>query len=183
MGGVAASLAEVHPLILSKLLVESWSNFADFTVKQIVGLFSCFCDVKVAEDMKACKPSTESSFLNYRLGEVIGLVDEFRQIEYDAGLETGISYDTILQFDLADLAMKWLDLEDEGSCKIFIRDELSAKSISVGDFNKAMLKIVTIAKEFTGIAEMLSDVALLHKLGQIEGGLLKYVATSQSLYV
>jgi superfamily II RNA helicase len=183
MGAIASSLAEIHPLILSKLLVKSWSNFADFTSKSLVGMFSCFCDVKVAEDMKACRPNTESSFLNYRLGEVIGLVDEFRQIEYDAGLETGISYDTMLQFDLADLAMKWHDLEDEVSCKVFIRDELSAKSISVGDFNKAMLKIVTIAKEFTGIAEMLGDVGLLHKLGQIEGGLLKYVATSQSLYV
>jgi DEAD/DEAH box helicase len=183
MGVIAASLAEVHPLILSKLLFSRWSNFADFTVKQIIGLFACFCDVKVPEDMKACKPSTESSFLNYRLSEVVELVDQFRQLEYDAGLETGISYDTILQYDLADLAMKWHDLEDEVSCKVFIRDELSAKSISVGDFNKAMLKIVTIAKEFTGIAEMLGDVALLHKLGQIERGLLKYVATSQSLYV
>ena len=183
MGKVASSLAEIHPLILSKLMFSRWSNLTEFTSKRLIGLFSCFTDIKVAEDMKACRPKTESEFLNYRLGEVISIVDEFRQLEYDAGLETGISYDTMLQFDLADLAMKWFDLQDEAACRIFIRDELSEKSISVGDFNKAMLKIVTITKEFIGIAEIIDDVGLLHKLTLIEGGLLKYVATSQSLYV
>ena len=183
IGFVASSLAEIHPLILSKLMFSRWSNFAEFTSKRLIGLFSCFADIKVAEDMKASRPNTESEFLNYRLGEVSELIDEFRQLEYDAGLDTGISYDTMLQFDLADLAMKWFDLSDEAACRIFIRDEVSAKSISVGDFNKALLKIVTIAKEFMSVAEMISDVGLLHKLTLIESGLLKYVATSQSLYV
>jgi superfamily II RNA helicase len=183
IGFVASSLAEIHPLILSKLMFSRWSNFAEFTSKRFIGLFSCFADIKVAEDMKASRPKTESEFLNYRLSEVSELIDEFRQLEYDAGLDTGISYDTMLQFDLADLAMKWFDLPDEAACRIFIRDEVSAKSISVGDFNKALLKIVTIAKEFMSVAEAISDVGLLHKLTLIESGLLKYVATSQSLYV
>jgi superfamily II RNA helicase len=183
IGITAASIAEIHPLILSKLMFSRWANFTDFSSQYLVGLFSCFTDVKVAEDMKACKPNSESSFLNYRICEVIEMVDDFRQLEHDAGVWTGISYDNMLQFDLANLAMKWYHLEDEVSCKLFIHNELSEKSISIGDFNKAMLKIVTIAKEFIGIAETIGDVGLLYKLGQIEGGLLKYVATSQSLYV
>jgi hypothetical protein len=46
-----------------------------------------------------------------------------------------------------------------------------------------MLKIVTIAKEFMNIAEAVGNVELMHKLNQIEGLVLKYVTTSQSLYV
>uniref|UniRef100_A0A6C0D3L3 Helicase n=1 Tax=viral metagenome TaxID=1070528 RepID=A0A6C0D3L3_9ZZZZ len=183
MGKMAASIAEIHPLILSKLMVTRWDSFADFTPKLLVGLFACFTDVKVPEDERSSRPQSDSDFLNYRLTEVVEMANDYQLIENEFQVDTGIHYDNILQFDLADLAMKWYDLEDEFTCKIFIRDELSAKSISVGDFNKAMLKIVTITKEFIGVAETLGDVGLLHKLGQIEGNLLKYVATSQSLYV
>jgi superfamily II RNA helicase len=183
IGKCAASLAEIHPLILSKLMLDHWSNFSEFKPEHLVGLFSCFTDIKVPEDSKVSHPKSESEFLNYRMNEVIELNDAFRQLEYDASLETGISYDNMLQFDLMDLSMKWYHLPDEVSCKMFIRDELSVKSISIGDFNKAMLKIVTITKEFISIAELSEDIDLLYKLSQIEGALLKYVATSQSLYV
>jgi len=47
------------------------------------------------------------------------------------------------------------------------------------------LKISVIAKEFAGVCEMVGDlgVELLHKLKMVDSFILKYVATSQSLYV
>ena len=79
--------------------------------------------------------------------------------------------------------MMWCDCATEHDCKSFIQNEVAEKSISIGDFTKAMLKIVTIAKEFMNIAEAVGNVELMHKLNQIEGLVLKYVTTSQSLYV
>jgi hypothetical protein len=60
---------------------------------------------------------------------------------------------------------------------------ISEKEISIGDFTKAMMKIVTVAKELMNVCELLGAIDLMYKLNQIEGMVLKYVLTSQSLYV
>jgi hypothetical protein len=79
--------------------------------------------------------------------------------------------------------MKWSMCEDELSCKQILQNDLYEKDISVGDFNKALLKIVTISKEFMKMFEMQDKVEELQKFSLIEKYVLKYVATSQSLYV
>ena len=79
--------------------------------------------------------------------------------------------------------MIWCECTTEHDCKSFIQNEVAGKSISIGDFTKSMLKIVTITKEFMNIGEITGNIELMHKLNQIEGFVLKYVTTSQSLYV
>jgi len=54
---------------------------------------------------------------------------------------------------------------------------------SVGEFTKAMLKLVTISRELVSVCEDAGRVDVVYKLNEIEGLVLKYVATSQSLYV
>jgi len=53
----------------------------------------------------------------------------------------------------------------------------------VGDFVKAILKISTIAKELSNVAEEYGKIELLNKLSKLDGLILKYVTMSQSLYV
>jgi hypothetical protein len=60
---------------------------------------------------------------------------------------------------------------------------LADKSISIGDFTKAMLKITTIVKEWMNVFEIIGNIEALHKFTGIEILLLKYITTSQSLYV
>jgi hypothetical protein len=79
--------------------------------------------------------------------------------------------------------MTWCECATEYDCKSFIQNEVASKSISIGDFTKSMLKIVTITKEFMNFAETIGQIEFMHKLNQIEGLVLKYVTTSQSLYV
>ena len=86
-------------------------------------------------------------------------------------------------FDLIDLSMKWCNCEDELTCRQFIENEVKQYNISIGDFTKAMLKIVTISKEWINIFEQLHYVEAQHKFSLIEPMVLKYVMTSQSLYV
>jgi len=95
-------------------------------------------------------------------------------------MRTGISYSDALMFDIIDESMEWCDCVSEEECKLFIQTKLSEKEISVGDFTKAMMKISTIAKE---LSMSIENTELLFKLSQVDELILKYIATTQSLYV
>ena len=182
LGTIASNIAEIHPLIVSQLL-NKWDYFKDFTTVQLIGLFSCFTDVKVHSDCKSSIPVTDDVFLLNRIKEVNNMYNSFAEIETDKQMITGIQYDDSLQFDIIDFSMKWCNCETVEDCKWFIQTDLQDKSISIGDFTKAMLKIVTIAREWMNVFELIGNMEALYKFTQIENHVLKYIATSQSLYV
>ena len=128
-------------------------------------------------------PHSEDAFLQGKLKELQNMYAYYQNKEYEVGINTGIRYEDSLIFDMTDFAMKWCDCSDEQECKYFIQNDIAEKSISVGDFNKGMLKIVTISRELANVCEQIGQIELLHKLSQIEGLVLKYITTSQSLYV
>jgi hypothetical protein len=84
---------------------------------------------------------------------------------------------------MIEYAIKWSHLDNEIDCKLFIQNVVSEKGISIGDFTKSMLKIVTISKEWISVFEELGNVDIVYKLSKIEGMIMKYVTTAQSLYV
>ena len=183
-GKMAAKIGEVHPLVWSKCILEKWNSFAGFSEKQIIGILSCITDIKIPEEYHFDTPnSVPDVFLKQRLVE---LQDEYRtyeNIEFERNLRTGISYDSVLQFDIIEEAMKWCDCETEEQCKYFIYSVLSEKNIGIGDFTKAMLKIATIAREWTAIPILSEHTECIFKLSQIDRLVLKYIATNQSLYL
>lgn len=181
-GQLAAHTAEIHPLVITDLLYK-WNQMCDFSVVEIVGLLSCFVDIKVAEDQKQIEPNCENKFLKSKIVELQETVSMYQSIELETQMYTGIDYDMLL-YDLVDDIMYWCtQCVDEYTCKSFIQTRLAAKRISVGDFTKACLKICAIAKEWIGVGELFGYVEWIHKLSQIEKLLLKYIATTQSLYV
>jgi hypothetical protein len=185
LGKIASSLAEIHPLIMSIVLVDA-DYFDRLDSKQLTGLFSCFTDVKIASELRASIPSCTDETLNNLVRKMRGLADTFEKAEQDLGLFTGIRYDELLMFDMIQYSMDWTDCATEPACKYFIQSVISEKGISVGDFTKAMMKVVTIAKELENVCENVFEggkLDLLYKLRQIENLVLKYVLTSQSLYV
>lgn len=190
LGMIASNIAEIHPLILTKWISvgdnekNSWNYFADFTPIQLVGLFSCFTDVKVASDMKLTNTHTlEDTFLKKRITEMAESYRTYDDREADMDIRSGIRYNDAIIYDMVDISMKWCECSDEISCKVFIQSVVANKGISIGDFTKAMLKIVTISKEWINVCELAGSMDLLFKLTSIEGLVLKYVATTQSLYV
>ena len=182
LGKVASSIAEIHPLIFSKILLTT-NYFQDFTSKQLIGLFSCFTDVKVDNDQRLSVPKSNDSLLVTTIQEMNKQYQYMQNIEITTEVHTGIIYEDALIFDIIDDSMEWCDCSNEMECKIFIQTKIADKGISVGDFTKAMLKIATIVKEISGICEELQQLDLLYKLNQIEPMILKYITTSQSLYV
>jgi hypothetical protein len=106
--------------------------------------------------------------------------EEYARLELDLGL---YSADVAFTYDLVDLMEKWCACETEAECKWFIQNELGEREISVGDFTKAVLKIVVIVKEYQAVAEATSNLSFLTSLKEVGPLVLKYVATNQSLYV
>jgi superfamily II RNA helicase len=181
LGKMASGIAEIHPLCLS-LLINRW-NLNEFSIQQLIGLFSCFTDVKVPEDLRMYRPNIDDDFLKSKIMEVVEMYKKYCGREEDLELCTGIRYDDDLQFDMIDFAMEWSQLDNETDCKIFIQNIVSEKGISIGDFTKSMLKIVTISKEWISVFEELDNIVVVYKLSKIEEMILKYVTTAQSLYV
>jgi superfamily II RNA helicase len=182
MGKVASCLAETHPLIMSRMMFDT-NYFKSYSTVQLIGLFSCFTDVKIAAELRASIPKCQDEFLNNSIRKMGVWCESYEKIERESNLYTGIKYDELLMYDMVQYSMEWTGRSTEQECKYFIQATISEKGISVGDFTKAMMKIVTIAKELENVCETLEQIELLHKLRQIENLVLKYVLTSQSLYV
>ena len=181
-GKIASNLAEIHSVIGAIMTVE-WIFFKEFTVKQLIGLFSCFTDIKVPEDNRRMAPHSKDSFLKTRIQELTTFVLEFEKNEWNIGLDTGIHYDDLLCYDIVDEIQEWTECETEEQCKYFIQTQIYDKEISIGEFTKAVLKIATIVKEFMNVAEEMGEVEMLFKMTQIEPLILKYITTAQSLYI
>jgi len=181
-GVLAGNIAEVHPIPLTKLIMDN-AYFAEFSSKQLVGLFSCFTDIKIPSDQRCSVPRIDDYDLNNLINNLAGFYKKLEYAESDNDVNTGIRYENALVYDMIDYSMQWCECTTEEECKYFIQNVISEKEISIGDFTKAMMKIVTVTKELMNICEISGAIDLLYKLNQIEGMVLKYVLTSQSLYV
>lgn len=187
LGEMASYMAEIHPMIWSSAIMKKWDFMRDFTVKQMVGVFSCATDVKVSSDVKRELPHCEDGWLQSRIVELCNLYVDLEGAEHAMSLENRRGEEYELMFDIIDESMAWCDCSTELECKEFIHTRLTPKGISTGDFAKAMLKVATITREMSSFGLMMDfckeQVEWLNKLSQIEGLVLKYIVTNQSLYV
>jgi superfamily II RNA helicase len=182
LGKLAANIAEINGVVFAEMMVKT-NYFETFSVKQLIGLFSCFTDVKVAEDQRFSIPRSSDAFLQSNVSSLRDLYKKYEDIEFAYNIFTGVDYENALIYDMLDIVDKWCDCQNETECKYFVYSVLKEKEISIGDFTKAILKISTIGKEITGLCEENGLVDLMHKLSQIDGMILKYITTTQSLYI
>jgi len=182
-GKMASKIAEVHPLIWTDCIWNKWDFMSRFEVKQIIGILSCLTDIKVGQDHKIYVPKTSDSFVKNRIIELQDEYSKYFDMECLKEMRTGIDYENVLNFDIIDEAMEWCDCSCEEECKLFIQSRLGEKEIGIGDFTKAMMKIATIAKEFQMCYNSDVNIEWQYKLSQIDDLVLKYIATTQSLYV
>ena len=176
LGNIASNIAEIHPLILSEIMTK-WSNFEQFSTIQLIGLLSCFTDIRVPDDMRVHTLDISDTFLESKIKSIQLHYDRYSDLEQEYNVNTGLNYANPLIYDMVEFSMKWCECTTETECKQFLQNDVYTMSISVGDFTKAMLKIVTISKELIHVCEQLNLVELQHKLSQIEDMVLKYITT------
>ena len=177
-GHVAALLQEAHPLALADLYYGT-NKFASLDAAQLAGLFSCFYPLAVSDELRihACGYSTMKD-ITLLMKERL---DYYLKCEEDAYLITGANYD--ITYDLLPHVLAWCDSQNEVECKLAIQTMKKETGVFIGEFVKALLKVNAIALEFERVCEMTQNIALLEKLREIPKLTLKYIATSQSLYL
>jgi hypothetical protein len=181
-GKYASVIQEAHCLVLAELL-DCTDLFNDFTSEDLVGLFSCFTNIKVSDDFKTYSSNnlTEKKALNNLLYHTQELLDKYNNAETSNNIDSGETYE--FHYDIVNYAMEWCNCENENECKNIVYKLQQEKDIFLGEFVKAILKINNLVNEMISICEQFGYVELQHKLSEIPNKTLKFVATNQSLYV
>ena len=176
-GRIAAQLQEVHPLAMTDLYFGT-NKFASLDAAQIAGLFSCFYPINVSDELRCINPQHSLREITMYMRERLDL---YLKCEQDVFLFTGANYE--MSYDLMSYVVLWCDSTDEITCKQIIQKVKNDTGVFIGEFVKALLKVNAIAQEFERICEMTQNIVLLEKLREIPRLTLKYIATSQSLYL
>jgi superfamily II RNA helicase len=185
LGKIAVHIRETHCLVLSTLVHEGLIG-SEIPVEDLVGFFSCFTAANVPEDYKclnlnSCEDLETRPGLKELITHTSQLYDKYQTDEINLQIKSGIDY--TIHYDLIGFAIEWAGVSDVVQAKELLgRLELN-KKIFLGEFVKAILKIVNIANELYKVANSFGFVGLAHKLEQIPALMLKFVATNQSLYV
>ena len=179
-GQMALNINEVHCLAMTDALVE-FNYFKEYSIQQIIAVFSCFTNIRVSDEIKLPTPK----YCDYPTQQLINYLqsrmDYFYQEEVNHNIYSGANYD--MHFDMVEAALKWCDCDTEPKCIQFLTNLKNEKNIFIGEFTKAILKINNIAKELSKICEKMGQIDLLSKLTAISPMTLKYICTTQSLYI
>ena len=162
------------------LMVET-NYFHKLSVIEIVGLFACFANIVVSDDFKVHYPNTSSEVLNKTTTRIVTLLDEFHDMELLHHVNSGSCYERC--FDIQQAVMDWCRASNETDCKRVLDELKNVSNVFLGEFIKALLKINNVTAEVERAAQLTQNIVLLEKLNHIPSVTLKYVATTQSLYV
>ena len=179
-GLIATHLQELHPLVMADIYTKT-DGFKEFTARDLASIFSCFTNLNVPEDLKQNYPEAHSYPINKITMDIIKILEYYEKLETTQQIDSGSSYE--INFDIQTEILDWCSCETEEECKKIIESIKLNKTISLGDFVKAILKINNIAKEMEKICELKNNIVLLEKIKQIPVLTLKYVVTNQSLYL
>lgn len=181
-GKIACDIAELHPLIITRLL-DNTNWFEMLNVEEIISILGVFTDVNVPQDDRICVPTSYNTNILKSLEFIQDEYNRFEDIEDQNKIHTGFKYNDGLRFDMPDLVNGWCYSNSENECKYYLQNIVAEKQISTGDFTKALLKISTICRELAVVAEKMNKLDCLHKISQVDSKILKYITTAQSLYI
>jgi len=181
---IAGVVSEINPILITHLL-HKWNNFDEFGSNDLVAFLSLFTDVRVNEECRIYPGFSnycDNPFMNDKIKSFEYARTELWNTEVSHGICVKDSGLDGFCYEMVDFIYDWCECKDEMDCKAVIA-QIEMFGVSIGDFNKAILKISTLARELMGMCETTGKVDLMHKLSKIDGLILKYVATNQSLYL
>uniref|UniRef100_A0A6C0AVN3 Helicase ATP-binding domain-containing protein n=1 Tax=viral metagenome TaxID=1070528 RepID=A0A6C0AVN3_9ZZZZ len=179
-GTIASHIHESHCLAMTDFIYDH-NGLNNLSVDQLVGLFSIFTNIRVSDDIKASYPYCQD-ILKSKIVKLVDMCNDYYCFEVNNMIDRPIDIDTIT-YDIINESMEWCKSEDEAQCKNILQKLNDEKSIFLGEFVKALLKINNMASELETVCETYGNIELLSKLKQIPEKTMKFVATNQSLYV
>ncbi len=96
---------------------------------------------------------------------------------------TGMLYDYELGGDeMMSMMERWYGASNEREA-LEVLKEGELKGISIGDFNKVVMRICNISREMERGFEILEDLKNSQIMREIPGKIMKYIINNQSLYI
>jgi superfamily II RNA helicase len=178
-GLIASHIREVNCIVFADIIVSGM--FKTLSTKEMIGILSCFTNVKVSEDKRELFPISKSKLVTECVSEINKRYILHLETELEQHIESGLQYD--IHFDLIDYTMDWTECETEAECKYLLQKLFVEKGVFLGEFVKAILKINNISAELETVAETMGDLEMLQKLKEVPLKTQKFVATNQSLYI
>jgi superfamily II RNA helicase len=180
-GKLAANMKECHSLVMSEFIVDNKELLKDMTAKDLAIVFSIFTNIRVKDDEKARWYEAEISEISRKgIKKINGLLDKYYDIETKNKTNFWEEYN--VHYDMCEFISGWCDAETEQDCRV-IYNAAKNYDIFLGDFQKAIFKIVNIVHEIEKVGLLLENLELMNKLSIIPNLLLKSVAINQSLYL
>jgi len=182
-GMIASKLREIDCIVFSKFIYLEHLN--SLNSKELVGLLSCFCDIRVSNDEKrAIVPCSMNKKIEKFIVSICESVELHKKIEQDFGyFPNNNNNEETLCFDFIDYFMDWCDCVDANDCQVILNRIETEKEVMIGDIIKGFIKIKNIAFEMERVCELYGNMELLYNLRQIPSLILKYLITTQSLYL
>ena len=181
-GQEASCLAEINGLVFVEFL-EYCNYLEHYDAIQMIGLLSIFTDIKINQDYKISVPNSKNNVLNQDIKKIIELNDMYYDLEVKYNVNSGYDYQNALTFDFVDSIMIWCECKTVEECKNFIETQLVPLEVSLGEFTKGLLKILAMSKELIKMTYITNNVALEFELNKIESYLMKFIVTTQSIYI
>ena len=182
-GICATYMQEIHGLVFADLYFST-DGFKYFNAKEIVGLLSCFTDIRIKEEeRRQTYISQEKNDEEYEdlINKIKPTMEKYEDLEIKRKINTGTSY--YYHYDLVNYMIEWCEGDSELIAKAILSRLKYDECIFIGEFIKAILKINNIVKEIEKVAILLNNVELSNKLQEIPSLTLKHVVTKQSLYL
>ena len=177
-GIISSQIQEIHSLVFGELYTIT-NGFNEYSTEELISILSCFTNINVDDSIKTYNCD------NYKLNEISktikNLFDKYEELQNKNYIPNDT--ESIFHLELIDILSEWIKADDENKCLILLQKIKNEKSIFLGDFIKAILKINTIASEIDKICDILNNLELKQKLINIGKFTLKFVATNQSLYI
>jgi len=174
---LAKCFKEVPCLVFSELIY----NMGSLSVIDIAMILSCYTNIHISSEEKRCIKRPNIISLNKIMDMIEKNSDKYLLFENNNNIDTGETYD--IQYDLMGYVEKWIEAENVEECKHVLYLLLEEKGLFLGEFVKAMLKIIAICNEIINACELINDFSLMEKIKIIIYKIQKYVVSNQSLYI
>ena len=179
-GMIAANLHEIHPLAVSDILKDGCLD--NLRVEELVSVLSVFTSIRISQEH--AYPNISSTSVNDKIKSAVKHIKNRLNYYYDieSHNQTNFTNSYNIQYDMCEYMYAWCSAENQAACnKIYI--DAKKYNIYIGEFVKAILKIVNICKELEKACIIQENMKLLHTLSFVKDKVLKSIATNQSLYI
>ena len=183
LGMYATHIQEVNCLAFSRLYNLNDENkcLDNLTVVELILFLSLFTNVRVNKDVQCYNYNGTYSNVKYMTNKIVNYYNECYDFELKKFQEID-SCEYEYNFDLIHEIEDWIHAENEEEAKAVIY-KVQQKGLFVGEFIKALMKILNLATEMEKICNVSCNIELKHKLSLLPDKLMKFIACNQSLYV